>query len=186
MISKFVRCVAIVSLVSGVAAAPPAGGTRAVDAVKSKARFCVAHIWVERVCGTIPIASGTVTLATGTLVPLTVTAMLDATGVATGDPDRDAALRSPDFFDVQRYPSWTFQSTKITPNGSDAFTMDGLLTIRGVAQPERLAVTVGGDAQHPIYRALVQLDRHAFGMPRTRLDPVIGSKVDVTIEAALQ
>ena len=58
--------------------------------------------------------------------------------------------------------------------------------MHGVTQPERLDVTVIGDPLHPEYRAKAQIDRHAFGMLRTRLDPTIGSTVDITLDILLE
>jgi polyisoprenoid-binding protein YceI len=153
----------------------------AIDTAKSKAQFSVAHIWVERVIGTVPIVSGTIDVPDGSLVPTSVTATLDATKIATDAPDRDKALESPDFFDSEKFPTWTFASTKIAPSGS-GFTMYGNLTIHGVTQPENLVVVTGGDALHPVYHATCQIDRKAFGMSTTRLDPVIGNPVDITLD----
>jgi polyisoprenoid-binding protein YceI len=161
----------------GVAAAP-----RAIDAAKSSAQFSVAHIWVERVTGTVPILSGAVLLEPGAVIPESATAVLDATHIATGEPDRDRSLESPDFFDAAKFPRWTFTSTRIVPTGPASFEMDGELTIHGATQPERLDIAVTGDPAHPEYRAKAQIDRHAFGMVRTRLDPTMGSIVDVTLD----
>ncbi len=171
-----------------------AGGTgradsperRAIDPAKSTARFSVTHVWVERVTGTVPIASGWAEFAPGSAIPSKVEAVLDATKIATDDPDRNASLESPDFFDAQKFPTWTFTSTRIAAQGANAFEMDGDLTIHGVTQPERLTVTVGGDAAHPQYHVTGQIDRHAFGMAITRLDPTIGTTVDVTLDVALK
>jgi polyisoprenoid-binding protein YceI len=159
------------------------GKTRllAIDTARSTAQFSVSHIWVQNVTGTIPIESGTVVLPRGSLIPIGVTATLDPGGVKTDSGDRDAALRSSDFFDAQRFPTWTFTSTKILARGQSAFEIDGNLTLHGVTQPERLEVTVGGDSEDPVYHATAEIDRHAFGMAITRLDPVIGSTVDVTL-----
>ena len=165
------------------AAAP---SPRAIDIAKSSAQFSVAHIWVERVTGTVPILSGSVTLLPGSLIPRGANAVLDATRIATGEPDRDRSLESPDFFDAAQFPRWTFASTRIVPKGPASFEMDGDLTIHGVTQPERLDVTVTGDPLHPEYRAKAQIDRHAFGMLRTRLDPTIGSIVDITLDILLE
>jgi polyisoprenoid-binding protein YceI len=159
---------------------------RAIDAGKSSAQFSVAHIWVERVTGTVPILSGGVSLEPGAVIPENVTAVLDATHIATGEPDRDRSLESPDFFDAAKFPRWAFTSTRIVSTGPVSFEMDGVLTIHGVTQLERLDVTVIGDPAHPEYRAKAQIDRHAFGMVRTRLDPTIGSTVDVTLDIVLQ
>jgi polyisoprenoid-binding protein YceI len=158
----------------------------AIDAAKSSAQFSVAHIWVERVTGTVPILSGGVSLEPGAMIPQSASAVLDATHITTGEPDRDRSLESPDFFDAAKFPQWTFTSTRIVPKGPDTFEMDGDLTIHGVTQSERLDVTVIGAAVHPEYRAKAQIDRHAFGMIRTRLDPTIGNIVDITLDIVLK
>lgn len=160
--------------------------TFAVDPAKSKAQFAVQHIFVERVVGTVPIRSGTVTLEPGSVIPTAVSAELDPSKVATGEPDRDASLTSPDFFDVRRFPTWTFVSTKIEPHGANAFGMDGTLTVHGVSVAEHLDVTVRGDAANPVYHAVGKLDRRDFKMAVTRLDPVIGTSVDVTLDVVLR
>jgi polyisoprenoid-binding protein YceI len=158
----------------------------AIDTSKSKATFTVTHIFVEHVSGEVPIQSGSIVLRPSSLIPVSASAVLDPSKVSSGDPDRDGSLRSPDFFDVQKFPTWSFVSTKITPRSDAAFEMDGNLTIHGVTQPERLEVTVSGDAEHPVYHAAAQIDRHAFGMSTTRLDPTIGGTADVTLDVTLR
>jgi polyisoprenoid-binding protein YceI len=172
---------AIASLLLAQAPSP-----RSIDVAKSTARFSISHIWVESVAGTVPILEGAVVLQPGSSIPTSVTATLDATRIDTGEPDRDHSLESPDFFDVKEFPHWTFSSTKIVPTGSGALAMDGNLTIHGVTRPEHLQVTVSGTAARPEYHASGRIDRHAFGMPRTRLDPVIGDDADVTLDVILQ
>jgi polyisoprenoid-binding protein YceI len=167
-------------------AAVPAGREVAIDTARSSAHFSVSHIWVERVTGAVPILSGTVTLAAGSLIPQGAAAVLDATRVATDEPDRDRSLESPDFFDAAQFPRWTFVSTSIVPKGADAFEMDGNLTIHGVTQPEQFDVTLRGTPVHPEYRAEGKVDRHAFGMVKTRLDPTIGDVVDITLDVVLK
>lgn len=166
--------------------ATTAPGTREIDPAKSVARFSVSHIWVERVTGTVAIAGGSLNLESGSVIPQSASAELDATRISTGDPDRDRSLESPDFFDAARYPRWTFVSTKIVATGPRSFEMDGNLTLHGVTQPERLQVTAGGTPADPVYHAQGQIDRHAFGMTKTRLDPTIGNTVDVALDIALK
>jgi polyisoprenoid-binding protein YceI len=163
-----------------------AGDLRAIDPAASTAHFSIAHIFVSHVVGTVPVVSGTVTLAPGERVPTRVDAVLDATKLRTDEPDRDASLESPDYFDTKQFPVWTFASTAITATGPDAFAMDGQLTMHGVTQPEHLDVTIAGDAAHPRYHVTGQIDRRAFGMKGTRLDPVIGTIADVTLDIALR
>ncbi len=125
-------------------------------------------------------------LATGSVIPISVTAVLDATRLATDEPDRDRALGSPDFFDTKTFPRWTFTSAKITQRAPNAFEMDGNLTIHGVTQPELLNVTVSGTAANPLYHVTAQIDRRAFGMRVTRLDPTIGGTAEVALDVALK
>ncbi len=159
---------------------------RDIDMSTAKASFAVSHIYVERATGTVPIISGVVVLREGSAIPVSVTAQLDPARIKSGDDDRDAALQGPDWFDVKHFPAWTFASTRIVPTANNAFAMDGLLTIHGVARNEHLNVTVAGTPAHPSYRATGTIDRHAFGMPVTRLDPVIGGSVDVILDVTLK
>lgn len=157
------------------------GVVLAIDPSHSTAHFSVQHVFVEHVTGTVPIVSGTIDLPENSLIPTSVSAVLDPKKFHTDEPDRDAAMQTPDWFDTPIYPTWTFTSTKITP-ASKGFTMDGTLTIRGVSQPEHLSVVATGDSTHPHYIATCEVDRKAFGMAVTRLDPVIGNPVDITLD----
>lgn len=175
------------SLVLCASGAPAAAETtRAIDATASKVQFSIAHVFVEHVTGTVPIASGSVTFASDSQMPSAVNVSLDATKVSTGDRDQTACIQSDDYFDVKKFPVWTFASTKITPHGATAFSLDGTLTMHGVAQPEHLDVTVAGEPSHPVYRATGRIDRHAFGMKGTRLDPAIGGIADITLDIVLK
>ena len=154
----------------------------AIDPAKSTAKFSVQHVFVERVAGTMPIESGSIDLPDGSLVPTSVSAVLDPARIWTDEPDRNAALESPDFFDVKKYPTITFVSTKITPNAA-GFAVEGDLTIHGVMLPETLLVTATGTPQRPAYHATMEIaDRHAFMAAHARLDPVIGNAVDITLD----
>jgi polyisoprenoid-binding protein YceI len=146
----------------------------------------VSHIFVEHATGTVPIVSGSVVLQGDSPVPVSVSAVLDPAQVKTDESDRDAALRSPDWFDTAKFPQWIFASTRIEATGDASFTMDGLLTVHGVAQLEQLSVTIGGTPDRPVYHAVGKIDRHGFGMSTTRLDPVIGNPVDVTLDVVLK
>jgi polyisoprenoid-binding protein YceI len=176
---------AFVFLASTVALAD-SPGQRPIDPEKSKIEFSIQHVFVTHVNGTIPVLSGSVSLTPDSPIPVSATAVLDATKLTTGDHDQTGCLQSPDYFDTKRFPTWTFTSTKITPHGASGFGMDGNLTIHGVTQPEHLDVTIRGDAAHVVYEATGQVDRYAFGMKGTRLDPVIGKVADVTLDIALK
>jgi len=181
LVTRFVVTLAA-SLVLG--AASPA--MREIDVTHSTATFSVQHIWVENVTGSVPILQGSVTLPNGALIPQSAGAVLDAARIETGEPDRDRSLVSADFFDTGKFPHWTFASTKILAKGATAFEMEGNLTMHGQTQPETFDVTISGTPQHPHYHAVGHIERHAFGMTRTRLDPTIGSTVTVTLDVVLE
>lgn len=159
---------------------------RAVDPAASKVGFSIAHVFVEHVLGTVPIESGSATFSGDSPIPASVNVILDATRVSTGDRDQTACIQSSDYFDVKQFPTWTFASTKITPRGPASFGIDGTLTMHGVAQPEHFDVTIEGAGGRQVYHAVAQIDRHAFGMKGSRLDPAIGGVADVMLDVTLK
>ena len=70
----------------------------------------------------------------------TVDATIEAASISTRDGQRDAHLKSPDFFDVEKFPTITFKSKKVTATGGDNFTVTGGLTIHGVTREVPLEV----------------------------------------------
>jgi len=173
--------------VLSVAPANAAAATgRAIDTAASKVGFSIPHVFVERVTGTVPIASGTADFSNDSPIPSSVSVTLDATKVSTGDPDQTGCIQSPDYFDVKKFPTWTFVSTKITPHGAASFGIDGTLTMHGVAQPEHFDVTVENTGGRHVYHAVGQIDRHLFGMKGARLDPAIGGIASITMDVVLR
>lgn len=74
---------------------------------------------------------------------------VDLASVDTGNADRDAHLRSADFFDVEKHPKMTFVSRSVTPEGGDGYKVVGDLTIRGVTKPVELDYEHGGEGVDP-------------------------------------
>ena len=70
--------------------------------------------------------------------------IIQAASVDTGSGMKNGKLKSRDFFDVERSPVITFKSTKIVKTGHETYEVDGDFTIRGVSNPEKLALTVSG------------------------------------------
>jgi len=105
-----------------------------IDTAHSSAQFSVRHMMVATVRGEFTSTKGAVRWDGKNLATAVVEATIDAATIGTREPKRDAHLRSADFFDVERYPTLTFKSTKVEPIGPGKLRMTGDLTIRGVTR----------------------------------------------------
>ncbi|HWG91424.1 MAG TPA: YceI family protein, partial [Candidatus Thermoplasmatota archaeon] len=100
----------------------------------------------------------------------TVVVDIEAKTIDTGAPDRDTHLRSPDFFDVEKYPTLRFESTRVALDGDEEGTVHGNLTIHGVTQPVALKTTLEGRAKDPwgkeriAFTAETTINRKDFGL----------------------
>jgi polyisoprenoid-binding protein YceI len=117
-------------------------GTWVIDPVHSEVSFTVRHMMVSKVRGRFDTFEGTIVTAPDPL-DSTVMASIDLSSVSTGAPDRDAHIRSADFFEVEKHPYMTFQSTGLRADG-DGFLLDGNLTLKGVTQPITLQLEING------------------------------------------
>jgi polyisoprenoid-binding protein YceI len=165
-----------------------AAGTWAIDPVHSSISFSVRHLVVSKVRGTFGTFSGAVTVAEDGAP--SVTAEIDVASVHSGNDQRDAHLRAADFFDVEKYPTATFVSTSVTPDGED-YRLEGDFTLKGVTRRVSLALQFNGvnpGMGHGAvagFEASVVLNRKDFGididMPLETGGAVVGDKVTITL-----
>jgi polyisoprenoid-binding protein YceI len=140
-------------------------GTWSIDPSWSALEFEVRKLGLVNVKGRVPGFSGTVESGASASIVGTV----DATSITTFDPDRDAHLQSPEFFDTQRYPELRFAPTSVDADGEELL-VTGDLTIKGVTQPVELRGTLVGPANDPWGNERIGLelagvvDRKAFGL----------------------
>src|SRR6185369_8538514 len=106
--------------------------TYQIDTAHSAAQFKVRHMMIANVKGEFDKVSGTVNFDPANPAASTIDASIDVASISTRDEQRDAHLKSPDFFDVEKFPVITFKSKKVTATGGDSFTVVGDLTIHGV------------------------------------------------------
>ena len=146
----------------------PAAGTWAIDPTHTTVEFIGRHLVFTKVRGRFTGVSGAVTVAdepNASSVEIT----LDATSITTGTPDRDAHLKSADFFDVETYPEITFKSTAVEWKGHEG-TVTGDLTVRGVSKPITLDVDLTGVVTDPwggdraVFSASGEVDREDWGL----------------------
>ncbi|MFC0449337.1 YceI family protein [Rhodococcus jostii] len=170
-------------------------GTWTIDSVHSTVGFSVRHLMVSKVRGTFNDFTGAITVAEdGTA---TVTADIQVASIDTKNTDRDAHIKSADFFDAEQYPTATFTSTAVRAKGDD-YVVEGEFTLHGVTRPVELALEFGGVnpgmGNGPVagFEATTVLNRKDFGitidMPLEGGGAVVGDKITITleIEAGLQ
>lgn len=114
--------------------------TYKIDPAHSSAQFTIRHMMVTNVRGSFKKVQGTIVLDRENPAASSVEATIDATTLNTNDDQRDAHVRSADFLDVEKFPTITFRSSKVTAAGNGDWKVEGTLTIHGVSKPVTLEV----------------------------------------------
>jgi polyisoprenoid-binding protein YceI len=129
-------------IMSTLATAPSAVSTWNLDAAHSVAEFKVKHMMISNVKGQFTKLTGTLKFDEQDIINSTVEASIEAGSIHTSDAQRDAHLKSADFFDVEKFPALTFKSTSITRKSDDELAVAGDLTIHGITR--KVVFTVEG------------------------------------------
>jgi polyisoprenoid-binding protein YceI len=143
--------------------------TYAIDKTHSEAAFQVRHL-ITKVRGRFSDFGGTIAFDAAQPERSRVTFTVQTASIDTSTPDRDAHLKSEDFFAVDRFPTLTFVSTGITKTGDDAFAVEGDLTIRDVTKRITLPVSYLGTAKDPwgnekiAFETEITINRKDFGL----------------------
>ena len=111
-----------------------------LDPAHTTAEFKVRHMMITNVKGHFKPVNGVVTLDESDITKSHVEASIDAATIDTREPDRDTHLKSADFLDVEKFPTLTFASTRVTRTGADELEVEGDLTIHGVTRKVTFAV----------------------------------------------
>lgn len=114
--------------------------TYKIDPVHSSAQFTIRHMMISNVRGNFRSVQGTIEYDPNHPNESRINAVIDASTISTLDEQRDTHLKSPDFLDVEKNPTITFQSANISPAGSGEWKVTGNLTIHGVTKPVTLHV----------------------------------------------
>ncbi|GIU79045.1 MAG: polyisoprenoid-binding protein [Bryobacteraceae bacterium] len=175
------------------AAAPAAlAQSYTIDGAHSKAQFSVRHMMVSNVRGEFTKVKGTVVYDEKNPAAIKIDAVIDVASINTGEPKRDEHLKSPDFFDVAKYPTITFRS-KSARKTANGLAVTGDLTIHGVTKEVVLQV----EGPSPEVRdpwgnlrrgatATTKINRKDFGLTwNAALETggvVVGEEVSITID----
>ena len=164
-----------------------------IDPVHSVAEFKVKHMMISNVKGQFTSVKGVLVLDETDLTKSHVEASVEAASINTRDAQRDAHLKSADFFDVEKFPSLSFKSTRISRVGDKELTVAGDLTIHGVTR--NVTFTVEGPtppAKDPWgnirlgLSATTKINRKDFGLTwNTALETgglLVGDEVTITLD----
>lgn len=167
-------------------------GVWTLDSSHSEVGFTVRHAGISKVRGSFDDVEATLEIG-NTFEESLATATIAAKSFNSNDSNRDAHVRSADFFDVERFPHLTFQSSRCTSNG-DIYNLNGDLTIRGITKPITLETEFNGVAVDPFgatragFSATAVISRKDFGLTwNAALDAggvLVGDKVTLRIDVA--
>jgi polyisoprenoid-binding protein YceI len=190
-----------VGMLAGLAAAlalPASAGTTTyqIDPRHSSAGFGVTHLMISTVRGEFHGVTGTVVVDDSDVSKSTVNVTIDATSLDTREPDRDKHLKSEAFFDVAKYPTIAFQSTKVERNNDGSLKITGDLTIRGITKTAVLTTTVPKapikdpwGLQRTAASASTRINRQDYGVAwNQKLDSggvVVGDDVNITLDVEM-
>ncbi len=164
-----------------------------IDTAHSHAQFKVKHMMISNVKGEFTAVTGSLQYDSENVANSSVQATIDATTINTREPQRDTHLKSADFFDVEKFPTLTFKSTRVSKKGDGELSVAGDLTIHGVTRTVTFDVE---DFTAPMkdpwgntrmgLSATTKINRKDFGLSWNSLletgGMVVGEDVTITLD----
>jgi polyisoprenoid-binding protein YceI len=158
------------------------------DPYHSEVDFSVRHMSIANVHGRIGGVAAKLLLNEANITQSSVTVTIDVTTIDTGVAPRDTHLKTPDFFDVAKYPTATFVSTGVTKT-ANGLAVAGNFTLHGVTKPIVLQVqgpngpVTGLDKKpHTGFSATTAIRRDDYGIGPKFPDAFVGENIQLTIE----
>ncbi len=171
----------------------PALITWQLDPVHTEVGFAVKHLMIATVKGRFAEVQGTIRMNERDPATALVDASIAVASLTTGNPERDAHLRSADFFDVERFPTIAFRSRRVEKGSDGELRLVGDLTIRDVTREIALSVSPEGVIQDPWgnrragFSGSLRIKRSDFGITWNQLieagGVAVGDEVRISIEA---
>ncbi len=162
-----------------------------IDPNHSSVNFSIRHM-TAKVRGTIAVKEGWIEAEEGSHTAAAVEVVLDAASINTGVAPRDNDLRSPNFLEVEKYPTISFKSTRVDGSDPKNFKLIGDLSIHGVTRPVSLETEYGGEGKDPYgnrrvgFSARTRINRKDFGLtwnaPLETGGFLVGDELGIEIE----
>jgi polyisoprenoid-binding protein YceI len=170
--------------------------TWTIDPIHSAVGFSVRHVMIANVRGELQTFGGTVRYDAARPEATVILVTIAAASIHTRDAQRDAHLRSPEFFDAEQHPTITFRSTRARAAGANGLLVTGDLTIRGTTQEVTLTVVDISGEQKDLRgntrmgaSATTKISRSAFGMKFHKVletgGVAVGDEVSLTLDVSL-
>ena len=178
-------------------ASAPNTTTWQIDAAHSNVEFAVRHLMISSVRGRFSAVSGSIEVPGDDFAHAQVQATIGVASIDTRQEQRDAHLKSPDFFDVEKYPEMSFVSRSVEPQRGreDRYRLIGDLTMHGVTREVALDVTFEGQTRDPYglnragFTATGKLNRSDYGLTWNQAletgGVVVGDEIKLTIDAQI-
>ena len=181
-----------IALALAALAAPAGAASYKIDPAHSSVTFTVAHMAISKVHGRFDKFSGTLDYTPGETKTWKTEAVIETASINTSAADRDNHLRSPDFFNAEKFPAMTFKSVKVSGVKGMKGKVHGELTLMGVTRPVVLEVEASGPATDPWGNerlgavATTVINRKDFGLVWNKVletgGLLVGEKVNITLE----
>ena len=177
------------------AASPVA--TWQIDPAHTHVEFAVRHLMISTVKGRFAEVNGTLTLPGDDFSQAELEASINVASLDTRDPQRDAHLRSADFFDAEAFPTIGFKSRRVErdPRHEDRWGLVGDLTVRGITREVRLVAVAEGRGRDPWgndragFSLSGRISRKAFGLTWNQLletgGVAVGDEVKISIDTEI-
>ena len=165
-----------------------------IDKAHSEVGFAVRHMMISTVRGKFTRFDADISLDPANLAAAKVTARIETASVDTNEEKRDGHLKSPDFFDAEKYPTLSFTSSSVKRNGSD-IEVSGSLKIKDQEHPITLKGELLGPSKDPWGNTKLgfslsgDIDREQWGLGWNQAleagGVLVGKKVKITLEVEL-
>jgi polyisoprenoid-binding protein YceI len=165
-----------------------------VDKAHSSIKFTVTHLVITDVDGNFKSFDGSVAAASPDFTDADINFTADVKSLNTENEMRDNHLKSPDFFDAEKFPQIVFKSTSFKKTTGNKYELKGNLTMHGITKPVKFDVTFGGTAKDPYgntkagFKASTVINRFDYELKWNKLTEAGGAVVgqDVTIEVKVE
>jgi polyisoprenoid-binding protein YceI len=165
------------------------------DPTHSNVKFTVTHLVVSEMDGHFKNFEGTLTSAKPDFSDAQIEFTVDVASVNTENADRDAHLKSDEFFNADKYPKMTFKSTSVKKTGENKYDLEGDLTIRDVTKRVKFEVTGGKTILDPWgntkagFRATTTINRQDYGLKWSKATEtgglVVGDEVVIMLNISM-